>query len=186
MSHTPRGRLVLFAAATLIFVGPDDVVAAGEAEDGEDNSGRVSTRVTSEGQVIAEVQLAARPEAVREVLASAERAHGLATTTVSVKASRDGACERVQLQTRGLFSPFSLETRRCPTSAGWKETLVTSPHFREYWNEWTIREVPGGTRVTFTTRTMPDVSVPESLILSQTRRVLAKLMRSLMAKLGEG
>ena len=91
----------------------------------------------------------------------------------------------LQPATRGLLSPFQLETRRCPTSTGWRETLVRSSDFKEYWNEWTLKEDGTGTLVTFTTRTLPDVAVPESIILSQTRRVLAKLMRGLLGALGE-
>ena len=158
---------------------------AADDEDADEASSRITTRVTAEGLVIAQVRVAASPAAVRVQLAGAERAHRLAPTTVSVKATADGACEKLQLATRGLLSPFQLETRRCPTSTGWRETLVRSSDFKEYWNEWTLKEDGTGTLVTFTTRTLPDVAVPESIILSQTRRVLAKLMRGLLGALGE-
>ncbi len=158
---------------------------AADDEDADEASSRITTRVTAEGLVIAQVRVAASPAAVRVQLGDAERAHRLAPTTVSVKATADGACEKLQLATRGLLSPFQLETRRCPTSTGWRETLVRSSDFKEYWNEWTLKEDGTGTLVTFTTRTLPDVAVPESIILSQTRRVLAKLMRGLLGALGE-
>jgi len=159
--------------------------ASSSAAASDDPATKVTTRVTAEGLVIAQVHVAASPAAVREQLGDAERAHRLAPTTVSVKATPDGACEKLQLSTRGLFSPFHLETRRCPTSTGWRETLVRSSDFKEYWNEWTIKADGAGTLVTFTTRTLPDVAVPESIILSQTRGVLAKLMRGLLGALGE-
>ena len=146
---------------------------------------RVTTRITAEGLVIAQVHVAANPAAVREQLAGAERAHRLAPTTFSVKATPDGACEKLHLSVRGLFSPFQLETRRCPTSTGWRETLIHSSDFKEYWNEWTIKADGDGTLVTFTTRTVPDVAVPLSIIQSQTRGVLAKVMRGLLGALGE-
>lgn len=148
---------------------------------------KVATRVTAKGEVVAEVKVAAKPDAVRALLSGAEKAHSFAPTTVSAKATPDGKCEKVALQTRGLLSPFVLETRRCPTKTGWRETLVSSDNFREYWNEWSIKEVAGGTLVTFRTRTLPDVvGVPESLILTETKRVLGKLMRNLLGALGEG
>ncbi|HEY0136675.1 MAG TPA: hypothetical protein VGB85_21475 [Nannocystis sp.] len=157
---------------------------AAEAEPAEE-SAKISTRVTSKGVVIAEMRVHAKAAAVRELLAGAERAHGLASTTVSVKASPDGKCEKVKLQTRGLITPFVLETRRCPTATGWRETLVTSDNFVEYWNEWTVKDLGDGALVTFKTRTLPNVAVPESLILSQTRKVLGKLMKSVLVALGE-
>ena len=174
--------------AALLVVGllatPTAAVAAEPAEPAEE-SPKISTRITAKGVVIAEVRVNAKASAVRELLAGAERAHGLASTTVSVKATADGKCEKVKLQTRGLITPFSLETRRCPTATGWRETLVTSDNFVEYWNEWTVKDLGDGSLVTFKTRTLPNVAVPESLILSQTRRVLGKLMKSVLVALGE-
>ena len=74
---------------------------------------KVATRVTAKGEVVAEVKVAAKPDAVRALLSGAEKAHSFAPTTVSAKATPDGKCEKVALQTRGLLSPFVLETRRC-------------------------------------------------------------------------
>jgi len=148
---------------------------------------KISTKITAKGEVVATVTLAVTLAAVREVLGSAERSHGLAPSTVSAKATPDGTCERVKLKTRGLFSPFEIETRRCPTAHGWKETLVASPHFVEYWNEWVVEDAAGGgTSITFKTRTLPNVAVPEAIIQSETKRVLAKLMHNLSAAVGAG
>jgi hypothetical protein len=179
----PLRALASIAVALTVAFAAASVHAADE--DADETSTRITTRVTPEGLVIAQVRVAASPAAVRELLSGAERAHRLAPTTLSVKATADGACEKLQLSTRGLLSPFQLETRRCPTSTGWRETLVRSTDFKEYWNEWTVKDDGTGALVTFTTRTLPDVAVPESIILAQTRRVLAKLMRGLLGALGE-
>ena len=180
-----RGLVVSLAAAAL-FAAPATVTASPTADDGDADSARITTRITAKGEVIAELKVAAKPAAVREQLAGAEKAHNLAPTTISSKAAADGKCEKVDLQTRGFITPFVLKTRRCPTATGWKETLVASDNFVEYWNEWSVKELPdGGSLVIFKTRTLPNVAVPESLILSQTRRVLNKLMRNLQAALGE-
>ena len=179
--------LASFTFALTVSLGTFGLVGTALAadEDAEESSSKITTRVTADGLVIAQVRVAASPAAVRELLSDAARTHRLAPTTVSVKATADGACEKLQLSTRGLLSPFQLETRRCPTSTGWRETLVRSSDFKEYWNEWTVKADGAGTLVTFTTRTLPDVAVPESIILSQTRSVLAKLMRGLLGALGE-
>lgn len=181
MTPWTRALLAAPALALALLAGPASAIAA----ETDDESPKVKTRVTAKGEVIAEVKVAAKPAAVRELLAGAERAHGLAPTTVSAKATQDGKCEKVKLQTRGLISPFELETRRCPTASGWRETLVASDNFVEYWNEWSVKAQGEGSLVTFKTRTLPNVAVPESLILSQTRRVLGKLMKNLLGALGE-
>jgi hypothetical protein len=160
----------------------EEVAAASPASP----SAKITTRITAKGEVIAEVKVAAKTQTVREMLASAERSHNLAPTTVSAHATRDGDCEKVKLQVRGLITPFQLETRRCPTSKGFRETLIGSTDFVEYHNEWVLKDLGAeGTLVTFKTRTMPNVQVLESLILMETRRVLARLLKNLVDALGE-
>lgn len=140
---------------------------------------KVWTRVSDEGEVIALAKIPASAAKVREVLADAERSHLLAPTTIEVQAKPDGACSRVKLKVRGVVSPFHLEARRCPTATGFRETLIASDDFVEYHNEWTIQETGDGVLVSFRSRSLPNVSVPESFILSQTRKVLVKLMTRL-------
>ncbi len=182
-------RAAKFAPSRWAFVGLSTALvlvasAAVRADDTE--TSKVSTRITPQGEVIAQVKVAASPAAVKAILASAEKSHGLAPTTVEAKASPDGSCERVQLKVRGLLEPFQAETRRCPTASGWKETLVASKNFTVYWNEWTVEAADGGSFVVFKTRTVPNVMVPEAILLSETRRVVAKLMRNLSAALTAG
>lgn len=178
-TFAPTRWALLGLTAALVTAAP-----AARANDEAENS-KVTTRVTPQGEVVAQVKLAAKPAAVRAVLASAEKSHGLAPTTVDAKAEPDGSCERVKLKTRGLLEPFVVETRRCPTSTGWKETLVASKNFLEYWNEWTVQESGEGSMVIFKTRTIPNVMVPEAILLSETRRVVAKLLRNLSAAVGD-
>ncbi len=165
----------------LMMLGSPTPASAGPDGDDATRAPKISTRVTDKGEVIAQVKLSCSLAKLQEVLGSAERAHGLAPTTVSVKATSEGKCERVQLRTKGLFSPFEVVTKRCPTATGWLETLVTSSDFLEYRNEWTLASSGDGVLVTFKTRTSVNVAVPESLILSQTKRVLGTLMRNLRA-----
>lgn len=173
-SYFTPSRALICAAAALVLATSPGVRA-------DDDTSKVTTRITPKGEVVAQVKVAASPAAVRAVLASAEKSHGLAPTTYEAKASPEGSCERVKLKVRGLIEPFEVETRRCPTASGWKETLVASKNFVEYWNEWTVQEVEGGSMVVFKTRTIPNVMVPEALLLSETRRVVAKVMRNLSA-----
>ena len=136
--------------------------------------------VADDGAVIARLKVDAGEQQVRATIPTLQ-ATGVNSNVLSVSASPDGSCERVKLKVRGLFAPFEIETRRCPTTHGWKETLVASASFTEYWNEWTIQETEGGSTVTFKTKTIPNVVVPAAILQSETRRVVAKLMRNLSA-----
>ena len=184
---SPTRATSLRAAATRWALAGLIAIVALDARPDAAEQAKISTRVTARGEVVATITLAAAPAAVRQVLSSAERSHALAPSTVSAKATAEGKCERVKLKTRGLFAPFEIETRRCPTASGWRETLIASTNFVEYWNEWVIEDAAGGgARVTFRTRTVPNVAVPEAIIHAETRRVLAKLLHNLSAAVREG
>lgn len=156
-------------------------VTAAHADDGDRE--QVTTKVNTRGEIVAQIKLAAKPAKVRELLGSAERSHSLAPTTVAAKATPDGNCERVKLKTRGIIQPLEIETRRCPTTSGYKETMIASKDFAEYYNEWTVQESGDGSLVVFTSRTVPNMPVPEAILQSETRRVLGRVMRNLSAAL---
>lgn len=179
LSRRARRSIVAIAgmAALTLVVG----ATAAHADDGEQD--RVSTRVNAKGEVVAQVKLAAKPAKVRELLGSAERSHALAPTTVAAKATPDGNCERVKIKVRGIIQPFEAETRRCPTASGFKETMLASKDFAEYYNEWTVQESGDGSLVVFTSRTIPNVAIPEAILHSETRRVLGRVLRNLSAAL---
>lgn len=177
-----RARRSLVALATLALAAPVFATSA-RAEEGDKEKQQVSTKVNAKGEVVAQVKLAVKPAKVRELLGSAERSHSLAPTTVAAKATPDGDCERVKLKTRGILQPLEIETRRCPTSSGFKETMISSKDFLEYYNEWTVAESGEGSLVVFTSRTVPNVAIPESIIQSETRRVLGRVMRNLSSAL---
>lgn len=176
-----RARRSLVAVAMTAVVALAVGVTVARADDGDTE--RVTTKVTPKGEVVAQLKVAAKPARVRELLSNAERSHSLAPTTVAAKATPDGNCERVKLKTRGLIQPLEIETRRCPTASGFKETMVTSKDFVEYYNEWQVQESGEGSLVVFTSRTVPNMAIPEALLHSETRRVLGRVMRNLSAAL---
>jgi ribosome-associated toxin RatA of RatAB toxin-antitoxin module len=164
-----------------LAVGPRPAAAEGPG------APKISTSINAKGEVVAQVKLATRAATVRGLLGDATRWHKLAPTTVSVKATRDGECEKVKLQVRGLIEPFQVETRRCPTATGWLETKVASSDFSEYRNEWELADLgEQGSMVTFRTRTIPNVQVPESLLQMETKRILMRVFKNMLSALGEG
>lgn len=170
--------------AGLVVVG---ALAAGPRPAAAEAAPKISTSINAKGEVVAQVKLAARAATVRELLGDAAKWHKLAPTTVSVKATRDGECEKVKLQVRGLIEPFQVETRRCPTAKGWLETKVASNDFTEYRNEWELADLgEQGSMVTFRTRTVPNVQVPESLLQMETKRILMRVFKNMLSALGEG
>lgn len=180
----------LFGALALVFalvLTPSLAPPAAAAGDDDDvDRTKVWTKVTPAGEVVVMGRIKASAATVREFLVDAERAHSLASTTQQVRATRDGDCQKVKLSTRGITSPLLVETRRCPTTTGFTEVMLSSPDFLEYRNEWTIQQVGDYVLLTYVTRTVPDLAIPESIINSQARRVLAKVMQRLAVAVGDG
>ncbi|MEZ4447996.1 MAG: hypothetical protein R3B09_00870 [Nannocystaceae bacterium] len=146
-----------------------------------DTTPKIWTRVTDNDEVIAVVRIDAPLETVRKALISAEKAHSYAPTTLAARATTDGTCERIALRVKGLFSPFVATTRRCPTSDGWLEKLVESDDFSDYLAEWKLQSMGDATAVHYRVRTIINVSVPQSMITSQTRKVLKTTLQRLIA-----
>lgn len=171
-SHRLRRAALIVALA--VTAGSATPVSA-------DATPKIWTRITDDGEVIAVVRIPAPLASVRQALTSAERAHLYAPTTLAAKATADGACERVDLQVKGLFTPFTAKTRRCPTADGWLESLVHSDDFSDYLAEWKLQSLGDATTVHYRVRTIINVSVPHSLITSRTRKVLQTTLERLIA-----
>lgn len=139
--------------------------------------------VASDGTINARITMDAEEAAVRAALANGAAAARLSPDILSSSATRVGSCEEVSSQVRGLFSPFALRTRRCPTTSGYREQLVSSDGLRSYDSTWEIREDgPGRTQVNVRMRTEVSLPVPTSLAQSHQARSLKDVLRALAAK----
>ena len=141
-------------------------------------------RVESDGTVVATVVVAAQPTAVRALLADGVDATRLSPDVYDVRATPAGACQLLDKETRGIFRPFHLRTRRCPTDAGWTETLIGSDDFTAFRSSVDVAAVGSDTRVTYRVRTSLAVPVPQAAlnrsVSESARAVLDNLVRRLL------
>ena len=179
LARSSRALALAGAALLALAISPP-------ANAGRDGEIQVWTRHTDEGDVIAVARVPLPAAKIREFIADAERAHMLAPTTIKADAKTDGKCQKVHLKVQGLLSPLQLDTRRCPTAQGILETMVASDDFEAYTTEWVIQEMGDASMVSYRNRTVLNVSVPDGIILRQSKKVMAKTMRNLINALGLG
>ena len=141
-------------------------------------------QVNADGTINARMVMEAEEAAVRAALSNGASAARLSPDSLSSQSTRVGACEEVSSQVRGLFSPFALRTRRCPTASGYREQLVSSDGLSAYDSTWEIREdSPGRTQVAIRMRTEISLPVPSGLAQSHQARSLKDVLKALAAKL---
>lgn len=124
----------------------------------------------------------ASPDTVRRVLGDSVLLALASPEVRRASATPDGACDRVDLEVKGLFTPFAVQTLRCPTDDGWTETLTDAAMFSAWDSIWTVSTSPSGdTVVTCAVRTAIDLPVPTSLVQRRTARSVAASLEQVRA-----
>ncbi|MEZ4383718.1 MAG: hypothetical protein R3A79_20470 [Nannocystaceae bacterium] len=176
-----RGALALAGLLALSLAAP------AQAGDASKRKIQVWTKYAENEGVTAMAHVPASPETILEFIADGARAHKLAPTTIKAKSlAKDGKCEKLHLTVRGLMSPFEVDTRRCRTAKGFHETMVASEDFEAYDVEWVIQEVGDGSLVSYRALNVLSISVPQGMVVRESKKVMAKTMKNLIAALGEG
>jgi len=171
-----RLPLALLLAGTCAITAPPPVASA------DDNSAKIQvwTKHTSEGYIVAVARVPAPADKIMEFIADGQRAHKLAPTTIkTTKIGGDGTCERLRLKVRGVFSPFEVDTKRCRTSKGFRETMIASEDFEAYDVEWVIEPIGDSSMVSFRALNVLSISIPEGLQVRESKKVMAKTVKNL-------
>lgn len=125
-----------------------------------------------DGHVFGRITLHATVDEVRQVLGDGAETASHSPDVLRASATPEGVCERVDLEVRGLFAPFRVQTRRCPTAEGFTERLAGSTVFTAWEGTWRIVPVADGTEVVYSLRTRLDLPVPQGLVERRTMRAL--------------
>lgn len=138
--------------------------------------------IQSDATVRSEVVIAADIASVKAALADPLAAAKLCPDIVSARVIERGACDVVEISTRGMSAPLVYRVKRCPTADGFHETMVSSDDFDDVKIDWQLTAVQGGTRVTYSIRTLPDVPVPQRIISSLTAKSAVTTLKNLVLK----
>lgn len=138
--------------------------------------------IQSDGTVRSDVFVASDAASVKRVIGDVVATAGLCPDVISARVIERGTCDLVEVTTRGMTSPLTYRVKRCPTADGFNETLVSSDDFTDVKVDWQIQSVEGGTRVTYTIRTSPDIPVPQRIISSLTAKSAVTALKNLVHK----
>jgi hypothetical protein len=134
--------------------------------------------------VTSQVTIPADPARVRAALADPVTAARLCPDIISARVLEHSTCDLVEVTTRGLSDPLIYKVRRCPNgSGGYSETLVSSDDFSQVRVEWKLAAVQGGTQVTYTILTDPNLPVPQRLISLATARSAVTTLKNLVHRI---
>ncbi|MSP57021.1 MAG: hypothetical protein EXR69_15675 [Myxococcales bacterium] len=127
--------------------------------------------------------IAADPATVRAVLADPLRACHLSSDVLEATlVENHGECTLIQITTRGMTSPLTYTTRRCPSADGFVETLVQTDDFDYQASRWSLRPVSGGTQVTLEVRSEPRLPVPQRLINAAVGSSAVQTLKNLVQR----
>jgi hypothetical protein len=143
-------------------------------------------RVAEDGSVVGRMVIDASEQEIRAAIPELQEA-GHSSSVLEARIVKDGSCSSVFRKTRGLIRPLEMQTRFCPTTTGWRESLVSSADFNAYETEWVVRPQPGGgTSVQLRVVSGVNLMVPEALVRSSTvsgvRESLASLIQRLLER----
>lgn len=136
--------------------------------------------ITSDGTVLSNVFVEADAAAVRQLIADPVALAKLNPDVLSARVLSHGECDMVEVTTKGMSSPLSYVVKRCPTAGGFSETLVSSEDFSAVAVSWKLESVPGGTNVSYSIRTSPDLPVPQRVISSFTAKSAVTALKNLV------
>jgi len=165
--------LVFAATGTLAATSP------ATADEGSPKKVQVWTK-SADGYVIAVARVPFSADTVLDFMADGARAHRLAPTTFKAqRLGEDGTCERLRLTVRGLFSPFKIDTRRCRTANGYRETMIASEDFEAYEVIWEVEPVGDDSLISFRAKNVLSISIPEALQIRESKKVMSKTLKNL-------
>lgn len=175
MTRPPRQRSWRLALLSLfvLLVGAPSLASADPTVD-----------VSKDGTVVGSVTVGAPLHEVRSHLSNVEQLRRESKDVTDVDVRREGACEVVTTHASNMID-LTYTARRCPTEAGWMETLLESDGMTDYYVEWFLEPVPEGVHIRFRMRVDLDIPVPNRLIRGATRGNVKRSLDGLLARFGE-
>lgn len=122
-----------------------------------------------DGWVVASMTVDAPLDVVRDAIPWAQHDPSNQSAILAVEARVEGRCHDLQRTTRGLWHPFTLHTRMCPTKHGWAEELLEKGDYDRYRSRWTLTAVDGGTRIDLRSTYSLSTILPDALVASVSK-----------------
>lgn len=131
----------------------------------------------ADGTVRGAVVLEMSPAEAMEALADPELARSINPDVVALqRLSTAGDCTDLDISTRGMWRPLQMTARRCKTSNGFRETLLSSDDFTAQEATWTVTDHPDGALLEYTLKSEPNLPVPRALIQDNMKRSVKEML----------
>ncbi|MFK7930797.1 MAG: hypothetical protein AB8H79_21620 [Myxococcota bacterium] len=146
-------------------------------------AGPPSVAVQSDGSVIGTAELDVSAEVIRANLSDPL---WLPTVdgggTVVVVEGTEGPCLRLKSTSPSSVMTVKYRTKRCPTSTGFRSTLIDSNAFKSYTTSWVFKDIGNGkSTATYTIMANSSLWVPEGIVRRQTRLGIERMLTNVQA-----
>jgi hypothetical protein len=121
-------------------------------------------------RILGKVTVAAPLDRVRTTLADPRAIARIdnGTTTVTLQ-GKEGACQLAHSAVVHPIASIEYLTKTCPTSDGFKTTLVKSEDLTDFETIWRMKPAGDKTELEYEIRTIPNIPVPQFVVDRQTR-----------------
>jgi hypothetical protein len=101
-------------------------------------AGDTTVTLANDGTVVGEAFIPAAPDDVRRFIADPHSTASLDPDVLDTKVKPQGPCLEITRKTRGMWSPLTMRSLRCPTKTAFAETLLESDDFSNYKATWDV------------------------------------------------
>ena len=140
---------------------------------------------SSDGTVVGRVLVDAPEAEVRELLSNPQAVRSMQPEVRAVQSTPSGSCQVVDVKTDGPLNTLDYKALRCPTTKGWRETLLQSDDFNALETEWRLTPTPNGTQVEYRVRTELDMAVPDALVQRGVQKTVGRTLVELVKRMAD-
>lgn len=147
-------------------------------------AGDVDVTVDDDGTVLGRVELSAPVDEVRSLLGDPERMNRVLKSESQTEISQQGDCILQKTHQPHPIAAVDFVIRTCPTTTGWKTTLVESDDIERMDVEWKLAPMASGTAVTYSLDVESTMVLPDFVERGALKRSATKTLEALVAHFG--
>jgi carbon monoxide dehydrogenase subunit G len=136
------------------------------------------------GVVRATAVVSAPPEQVLALLRDPASLHAVSGDEGKMSAVLNAGCFDVSYELDEVLADVQYTARACPTATGMRSDVVKSNVFRRMYSEWRVREVAGGTELSYEYKAELSLPVPDWMVRKRTKGAIAEMMARVASKFG--
>jgi hypothetical protein len=161
------------------------IPATGATAKGRSDRSEVTVQIR-EGHVIATTFIATSLPSVRALLGNPSRVAEIEGRGSEVTSRQKGLCIESNVTAPSGVGKIRYTSLSCPTSDGFRGSLVSSKQIRQMEARWTLRQAGEWVEVSYDLYVVPRIKVPQRLVALLSKRGVRRLLEAVRNELEQG